>query len=137
MTRPKDSGYTIIEMVRFMKVIGLIIFRVDRESKHGLIGVGMRESTSWGRSMGKVLMFGLMVVTILDLGRITTYTDMGSIFGVMGEAIRVSGVLTRCMDMECIYGKMGVAMKENTIMIRNTVSVNINGQMVAVSRGIG
>ena len=137
MVRHKDSGYTIIETGLFMRVTGSIISRAGKESKPGLIGVAMRESISWARNTGKVLMFGLMAATILDLGRITTYMDMANIFGVMAEVTRDNGVLTRCMVTEFIYGKTGGAMKENTIMIRSTVSESINGQMVAALRATG
>jgi hypothetical protein len=137
MARHKDSGYTIIETGLFMRVTGPTIFRVDRESRFGLIAAVMKGSTSWGRNMGKVLMSGLTAATTLALGRITTFMDTGSIFGVMGEAIKGNGVSTKCTVMECISGKMGGAMKENTIMIRSTASGSISGQMGAVSRGTG
>lgn len=137
MARPKDSGYTIIETGLFMRATGPTIFRVDRESKPGLIAAVMRGSTIWGRNMGKVLMSGLTAATTLVLGRTTSFMDTGSISGVMGEAIKGNGVSTKCTVMECMSGKMGGGMKESTIMIRSTASGSISGQTGAVSRDIG
>jgi hypothetical protein len=49
-----DMGFILILMERNMKDIGLMIFKMDPEKKHGLMGLSTTEIINRGKNMGKV-----------------------------------------------------------------------------------
>lgn len=132
-----DSEYIYIATVQYMRDIGLITCRADKECNHGLTAASTKASTSRGKSMEKVFIIGLMAATILENGTKITFTDMGNITGVMGANTRVNGATIRCMGLAFILGMTVEATKVNTITIRSTDLANIAGRTVVSLKAVG
>jgi hypothetical protein len=135
--RLMDSEYIYIATVQYMRDIGLITCRADKECNHGLMAASTKASTSRGKSMEKVFTIGLMAATILENGTKTTFTDMGNITGVTDGNTRVNGGTIRCMDLGFILGTTVEATKVNTITIKSTDLANIAGRMVVSLKAAG
>jgi hypothetical protein len=136
-TKPMDSGCICIEMGPYTKVIGSITFRKVMASKHGLITVNMKASTSTVKNMGREFMRGRMGATILVTGVKTRLRVKESIFGEVAESIKGSGVAIRCMGMECIHGRMAGGTKATTSTTQSTDTENTTGRTGVVSRANG
>lgn len=81
------------------------------------------------KNMGKVLIFGKMVLDILANGLRIKFMEEESIPGMMVESTKEIGKIIIWMVMVLILGKMDVNMKDSIKKIRNMVVEFTHGQM--------
>lgn len=91
MIRLMDSERIFIETGRFIKDIGLIICRMDREWRTGLMEASIKDSIKMVRNMEKGHIYGLMGVTTQDRGTRTKYTVTENTSGATVGSTRESG----------------------------------------------
>ena len=82
------------------------------------------------KNMGKVLIFGKMVLGILVNGLKIKFMEEASIHGMTVESMREIGKIIIWMAMVLILGKMDVNMKDSIKKIKNMVLEFTHGQMV-------
>ena len=78
--------------------------------------------------MDKVLIIGLIIHLILELGKTTTLKVKENIHGQMEGNIKEAGLIINFKDTVFIHGLMGENMKASTIKIKNTDKELIHGQ---------
>jgi hypothetical protein len=139
-------------MEQNMKETGRMIFKMAMVLKAGQMAASMKENTRKGwnmarenifgtiyqctmacglrtKSMEEVLMSGLMVVDMKEIGKTIICMGEGSIHGKMEGDMKVSIKMIENMAMAHIHGLMEDNMLENGLMGSNMVRVNIDKQM--------
>ena len=79
--------------------------------------------------MDKVLIIGLIIHLILELGKTTTLKVKENIHGQMEGNIKEAGLIINFKDTVFILGQMVENMKASTIKIKNTDKELIHGQL--------
>lgn len=126
--RPKVKENTPIWMVLSTMDNGKKINSMDREEKHGLMGLCMKETMCWAKSMEEDSSNGQMGLFIGVIFTIITLRVMESISGQMEELILVNGRIIKCMDMEYLLGPMGEDTKVPILRTKSKGKVNFTGQ---------
>lgn len=91
MIRLMDSERIFIETERFIRDIGLIICRMDREWRTGQMEASIKDSIKMARNMGKGHIYGLMGVTTQGCGTKTKSTVTENTSGATVGSTRESG----------------------------------------------
>ena len=124
LIKQMDMVFTRMLMVQGMKGSGLMMFKKDREKRHGLMEPSMSVNIKTVKNMDMVSTNGLTVASSKETGKKIKSLGMAYIIGKMVEFTKDIGTKIICMDQVYISGQTEDNMKVITSMIRKMVMVS-------------